>query len=451
MNDAIAAEVARPPVVFGRALRALAMRLVFPLLLVNVTVANQLWTLGPLFISQVLFFWPAIVCAFIIVLLSWPRSLWPLALLAGVIGARMIGANQSEGWLYLLYAVPLHGLFLLAGSIVALKRRELLFRQLRFYLALSVPLMFLQVAGAGDWTLALNTETTAVEEGEIAQARVTHPTLFVPASESQRFAIGQSRPSGLMHANNVLSFVIMLALAVQLGRVRTPRLTWADALFCAAMVLAMAKIVVLSFLLMVLWQWLTGSRALRRRVRRLLAVTVLLYATYAVLFPGLFFHHFDLFHISYSVYVRVNDFLGTLDPESPIVQFLKPKLEGTSEFLPDEEGARLSGYAMVSRAVPFLILAVPIAYLALRPAFRAVRRRSPEASAVTLLVLGVALLFPAAVPYWASPLYWFVLGIGLMPMVWFCSHQLRHIPPGLDSRRSTRSVLVPARQDLQKQ
>lgn len=403
-----------------RLVKAWAMRLLLPLLLINVTVANQLWALGPVMISQVLFFWPAIICAFLIVVLTWgAMSIWPLLLVVAIVGARAIGVNDAPDWRYYLYGVPLHGLFLLAGAVMAVERRRRMIRQLRVYFLLSVPFMVLQVAGAGAWTLALNTETAATGDQPVSEGYVSRRMLFVLPADDVKLTIGQSRPAGLMHANNTLSLVILFALALQLGRARAPRATSTDAIFCAALVLAMAKIVMLGFILMVAWLFLTGPPVLRLRLRRLLKLTGALYLLYAILFPVLFFHHFNLFHISYSVFIRINDFIKTLDPDSALVQWLAPKLEDTPELIVvGEEEARLSGYAMIARQLTLLLPVGAIAAVIFFTVLRRLGRWSPEASRTAILVLLVAVLFPAAVPVWRSPLYWFIAGVGVMPLVW---------------------------------
>ena len=413
-------------------LKRLAMTLLFPLVLLNVTVANQVWDLGGVYVGQVFFFWPAIACAAIVVTLSFGvRSLWPPLIIGAVILARTGGFNQAEGMARLLYAIPLTTLFFLAGGITVMGAYHRLWAQLRLYFLLSVPLMLLQVAGAGSWTLALNTETTAVEYAEENSGRTVYPTLFVPYGEG-RFAIGQARPSGIMHANNMLSLVIMVSLAVQLGGVRSRRVTWTDALFCAAMVLAMAKIVVLGFIMLVVWVSMTGGDVQRARIRRVLVLTACLYAVYALLFPGLFWHHVRLEHVSYSVLIRVNDFIATFDPQAQATQAVLAQLQGTPTLGDPETPARggmLSGYAQVAEFLPLLILLALLAFVPLRRSFRAVRSRSPTMGSRAFGVLMVAVVFPAAVPAFGSPLYFFALGMGSMPLVWYYSPTLRRRYP----------------------
>ncbi len=409
----------------SRNIKRAAMWSLLPALLLNVTVANQQWKVGPLLVSQFLFFWPSIACASVVVVSALgARSVWPPLLIGGLFVSRLMRLNDAAGPLYYLYGVPLFTLFTLAGAIIALERRELLFRQLRFYLLLSVPFMLLQVAGAGDWTLALNTETLAVPKEQIAEARTTHPTLFVPPSEAE-FAIGQSRPAGFMHANNVLSLVIMFALALQFGRIRSSRVTRADALFCAAMVLAMAKIVVLGFLVMVFWLHVRRPGLVRARMQRVVALTVLLYGVYALLFPALFVHHFNEQHVSYSVFIRLNDFVASLDPGLPGVHWLSSLLRGTPNRLSEAAAGSLSGYGNISHALPLLIPLGLVAAFFLRLGFSRFGKVCSTGANVAFLVLLMALLFPAAVPIWPSPLYWFILGVGLMPLPWLLSARVR--------------------------
>jgi hypothetical protein len=406
------------------AFKALAARLLFPALLLNVTVANQQWTVGPFLISQLLFFWPAIASASILVVTTFGyRRLWPLLLPGLLLWTRAAGFNSAEGAAYFLYAVPLFSLFLLAGAVVALERPQRLYRQLVLYFIITVPFMLLQVGGAGAWTLALNTETMGVPAAQRAQARQTQPSLFV-STPDRPFPIGQRRPAGFMHSNNVLSFVIMIALAVQFRQVRSRRLTWTDVLFCSALVLSMAKIAVVGFLCMTAWLLLVGSRVVRTRTAKVAVLVILLYGAYAVLFPALFSRQTDPARITYSFFIRVNDYMSTLDPDSFLVRSFSDVLEDTPRQLGDSAN-RLSGYAQFGRLLPVAIGFMAVGAILLRRVFRVTRQRYGKPVDVAVLVLFVSLLFPAVTPIWNSPLYQFTLGMGLMPVVWFC----------LDSRR----------------
>jgi hypothetical protein len=421
-------------------IKMLAMSLLFPGVLLNVTVANQMWDLGPVYAGQ-LVFWPAIACAALVVTLSFgSRSLWPPFIIGWLVAARAVGANQAQGLVQLFYAIPLASLFVLAGGITAAAMPRRIWSQLRFYFLLSVPLMLLQVAGAGSWALALNTETEAVGDLGASAARTVYPTLLVPYDQV-RFAIGQARPAGVMHANNMLSFVIMLALAVQFGRIQSRRVTWTDALFCAALVLCMAKIVMLGFICLVVWFSVTGSCVQRARIRRVVLLTACLYAAYGLLFPGLFQHHFRLEHMSYSVLIRVNDFIATFDPSGPAIQGVLARLQDTPTLSdPDDpgRGGMLSGYAMIVRLLPALAVVAMLASVPFCNSLRAVRLQSRAVGSTAIGVLLMVILFPVAVPAFGSPLYAFALGMGLMPMIWYYS-------PGLRRRYPLSSLSMKAR------
>ncbi|MDA0328572.1 MAG: hypothetical protein O2958_06145 [Gemmatimonadetes bacterium] len=411
----------------NRAVRRLAMRVLLPGMLLNVTIANQVWEVGPFLVGQFLF-WPLIASASLVVLLSFgPSSVIPPLIIGGLLMGRALGANSWEGLPYLIYGVPLASLFVAAGGSAALETPDRVRRQLRLYFVLTVPFMLLQVAGAGSWTLALNTEALAVPEWQMAFARVSHPTLFVPYGEGQ-FSIGQSRPAGFMHANNFLSLAIVFGLAAHWGRIRSRRLTWGDAVMCAAVVMAMAKIVMLTLVVMLGWLFWSGSTEVRSRMRRVLVLFVGLYSVYALLFPGLFFHHFRWFHISYSVLIRLNDFVATLDPSLRLVGVMASMLEGTPQLVdasnPDAVGV-LSGYAFVSRWLPVLVPLALVASVLLRRGLRDLREQSVEASRTAELVLIACVLFPAAVPIFRSSVYWYFVGFGVAPIAWRYSPHFR--------------------------
>jgi hypothetical protein len=415
----------------------LSMSLLLPAMLVNITVSNQPWMLGPLRVSQPFVFWPMIFFAIVVVFSRFGKTnVWPWFLVLGLFGSRIFGLNDAEGLRRLLYVVPLHALFVAAGAIIAIERWDLLLKQIRVYFILSIPFMILQMSGAGSWTLALNTETTAVAIERAAEARLTSPTLFVPPGEGSP-AIGQRRPAGFMHANNMLSLAILLGLALQLGRIRSRRLTWTDLLFCAAMVLAMAKIVALGFVLMASWKFLRGPGFVRWRIVRIGVATVLLLVVYQFFWPGLYAHNFNTDRLFYSTMIRVNDLVATLDQNSPILDFLGPYLTDTPTLTSEENSGALSGYGHLMRADWSFYTAVVVCLLALVMMRRAIRRlkRSPGLTAAPdgWPMLLTVLVFPAAVPIWRSPLYWLMVGIAMSPVISFYMNRRR-----VSSRQQTR-------------
>lgn len=411
----------------NRAVRRLAMRILLPGMLLNVTIANQVWEVGPFLVGQFLF-WPLIACASLIVLYSFgPSSVIPPLIIGGLFFGRALGANSWAGLPYLIYGVPLAALFAAAGGATALETPDRVRRQLRLYFVLTVPFMLLQVAGAGSWTLALNTQTLGVPDWQMELARASYSTLFVPYGEA-RFSIGQSRPAGFMHANVFLSLAIVFGLAVHWGRIRSRRLTWGDAIMCAAVVMAMAKIVMLTVLVMLGWLLWSGSAEVRSRMRRVVVLLLGLYALYALLFPGLFFHHFRWFHISYSVLIRLNDFVATLDPSLPVLRVLASLLEGTPQLAdpsnPDAVGV-LSGYGSISRWLTVLVPLALVGSVLLRRGLRDLREQSVEASRTAELVLIACVLFPAGTPIFRSSVYWYFAGFAVAPIMWRYSPRLR--------------------------
>jgi hypothetical protein len=339
------------------------------------------------------------------------------ALVAAIFAARVLEATTGFS---LLYYTCLNSVFLLAGIVAALEAPSLIFRQIRFFLLLCLPLMCLQVAGAGEWTQALNTEYWITEE-DVGAAKTVYPMLFKGYEDvTFNYGVGQGRPAGLMHANNVLSLIIIFGFALQFGRVRRARVTWTDALLVACMVLAMAKIVLLCVLLMLLWMWMMRDAVSRARATGIFWLTLIGYGIYALLFPGLFELQLSGAKILYSFSVRVIDVLETFSALDDSQRSALLNMMGDAHaynYASDEDVGTLSGYAMLLRVWPLLVGAgvvlTPLFFAGLARA----RRQSGTIAATAFAAAVAVVLFPAAVPFFRAQLYWFIFGFAAVPFV----------------------------------
>jgi len=413
-----------------KGLQGLAMRFLLPGLLLNLTVANQLWTIGPVYVGQ-LILWPLIACSSLIVILTFPRSIWPVLLVVALVVARIVGANSASGVGYLVYGIPLHTLFVMSGAITAARCYDRVYRQLRLYFIITLPMMILQMAGAGNWTLALNTETTAVSLDRIEQARVVSPTLFVSnlSDGARQPAIGQRRPAGFMHANNMLSIAIIFGIALQFARIYSRRVTWTDALYCTVMVLSGAKIVMLSFLIMIGWLGWTGSLIIRRRIVSISALVICILASYFLFFPGVFAHVFSSEILGVSVFSRVGEivriFLGDGGTGIAFLQdILATSAQGEYQMMltqvssVEETLGALSGYVGLLRALPYLIAPGMVFAWLFRRGLLKVQHHSPIMMRLAVLSFMVVALVPAAIASaWQSHLYWFIVGFACFPLL----------------------------------
>ena len=152
-------------------------------------------------------------------------------------------------------------------------------------------------------------------------------------------------------------------------------------------------------------------------MRGILVLTGTLYGIYWLLFPGVFDASLNSYRFLYSVGIRLNDILFALGPDQFFTQWLTPALNGLPTFVfgdPADMG-RLSGYATAISVLPILLLPLIMSAGVVLVGRKRLKRASTGLWRLSTLCLAAAILFPAAVPIWRSPLFWFMVGFGVLP------------------------------------
>jgi hypothetical protein len=406
-------------------LRIVAMRLLFPLMMVNIAIGNQVWEVGGMNPGQPIFF---LVLALALTVLagSLRNSLWACVFAAAIVAGRVLEAATG---ISTVYYVALNAAFLLVGIILALEAPTLVYRQVRFFLALCVPVMFLQVMGAGEWTQALNTEYL-ITEADAWNPKTVYPLLFQPIEYVEwHYSVGQGRPPGLLHANNVLSLIIIFGFVLQFGRAQRKNATWTDAILIACLVMAMAKIALFVVFLLMLWMWMLRDSVSSARATRVFWLIVIMYGLYALLFPGLFGWQLSGYKIMYSISVRVFDLLevfqGLDDSQRSAIVNMMGDAQ-TYDYASDEDVGKLSGYALILNYWPVVaaigLLMTPIFFTGLSR----LRALYPVIAATAFGAAVTVVLYPAAVPFFRAQLYWFIFGFAAIPFLFLVAPRFVH-------------------------
>jgi hypothetical protein len=396
--------------------RLVALQLLFPAMLINMVIGNQQWEVGGINPGQPIF-WFVLTLALIILAGSLRDPIWALGAAAVIVAGRVFEAASG---ISAVYFVALNGTFLIVGIIVALEAPTLVYRQLRFVLALCVPIMFLQVMGAGEWTQALNTEYLMTEADSWVPKDV-HPMLFKALDYVEwHYSVGQGRPAGLTHANNVLSLLIIFGFVLQFGRVKRPRVTWTDAVLVTTMVMAMAKIVLAVVILLMLWMWFLRDAESRKRATGILFLSIICYGIYALLFPGLFEMQLSAYKIMYSITVRIFDlieaFTGLEDSQRAAIVNMMGDAQSYDYYSEDDVG-KLSGYALILNYWPVLVAAGLIMTPLFFKGLSGLRANFPSIAATAFGAALTVVLYPAAVPFFRAQLYWYIFGFAAIPFL----------------------------------
>lgn len=387
-----------------------AQHWIFPGLVVAMVVGNQGWTLGPLLAGQAVS-WVNDAAAAIIVLGRFRDRRWPWMLLAAIVAFKAASAVASlTAPADLAFDVALSLLFCAAGAVLVSSNPAVVYRQLLFIGIISIPVMIVQMTGVLPRSEILNTEHTE-------DVQTPQPTFLVSEADLH-YRTSQARPAGLTHSNNFLSLVAVFALALHFARLKQPWLTRRDVIVCVFALLTMAKVVLLLYGVILAWKLLTGERHERQRMLRVAGLTAVVLGVYAVCFPGLFAANTASYKLSYSFFIRANDFAEMLPDGNPVRDWLQAQLAGTPRA--NVGAASLSGYAQIISILPYVLAGVLLAAPVFWKGLRNVRRQYPELVDMTVLTLFILLLYPTAVPMFRAQIFWFIGGFALLPFftVW---------------------------------
>lgn len=391
-----------------------AVHLMLPLMWIGITTGENRWELLGLGIGQFIY-WVVIGLAWYVAARS-PYQLLATAMLFLAIMLRMFELLGGEEIIYAARIVTLAIIFILAGSRAYGGNPLLLHRQFVIFLALCIPIMFLQILGVSSLVMGWNTEyahdvtmLTADEVGTFKDIPV-FPTLFIGADEL-RYSIGQGRPVGLLYSNNVLSVFIAIAIAVNVAAARTWRLRVSDLVVTAAIVLSMSKMALVVAILLYVGFLMFGTVARRLLALKLLMLLTTGMAVYYFLFPGLFIANFSEAMMWTSILVRWLDITHAIGFDGSVFHYGQQFLI-SSVYKEDESYSAVALLLKSEIVVPALVLLGGVLIL------YAYRLRQMKVWPIMMyaLVFFVCVLTQFAVPFVAAPSFQLILGFALFPL-----------------------------------
>ena len=209
-------------------------------------------------------------------------------------------------------------LFLLAGAKVFLTSPGLIPRQLYLFFFLCIPVMLFQITGASSFFMFWNTdylhspEILSPEELGTFKIIEVYPTLF-RGSDELYLMIGQGRPSGLLHANNLLSYLICIGVALNAAfNDKKTTLKAQDYILATISVLSMSFTVFVIFLISVIYLL---SENFIKAIKLLFAFSFIL-LIYYLFFPGIvenFFSETTIFSKIFSRFYELAYSIGFYD------------------------------------------------------------------------------------------------------------------------------------------
>lgn len=361
-------------------------------------------------LGQVLI-WVGVLAAIEIVAVLYPgqQLLWvSLALIFGSRIARILLSSTPE--ISFLYGLGMCGLFVLAGAALVEHRSHVLGQQFRVFLAISVPIMFLQLYGGPEVLYSVQTDRHYL---------TSFGDVILPALFQDDIGVGfsgiQIRPAGLVYANNYLSLILLLILVIQLGSWKEREGFFGDACLAAVITLAMAKLVALSLIILTCVNAFLGPRWYRRKLIRLWLLIGVMFLGYYLLFPALFLINTSVTAALTGFVTRYDDLLAVwsgLDIALSVVE----GIDGTITSYSAAAGTK-SAYGQFARWLPFLGVGLLIGIPFYRRRWLDLTRRRPSLGRTSINGVAALFLLPIYSTFVIGPILWTVVGATVLPLL----------------------------------
>ena len=383
---------------------------------------SSLWLFPGLYISTVLLNQPDSIVVWIGQIIGWINILAALhilitnrwnkiliiSLFVGLVSARMLRIVFTLELFESLYTIFLNAIYCFAGVVVVFKSQNLLYKQVMVIALINFVFMILQVAGVGAWTQAFST----YGEGNFAEQV---QTLFVPAQDII-YKVVQLRPAGISYSTVILTILILFGLLLHFSR-KSNRLGWGNIILVGMVVFSMGKMAIGGFIIISAWILLSGNNWQRKGVINGMLLCFIISILYKLLFPGLWEINTSYYTLSTSFYLRLNDIIMYLNPNSFLYREGVYFLKDTSVATWATEGRHVSGYSRLLSSSQWSASYLLIGIIAFLVGLRKLHKRHPDLTANAFIGLSLFATLPFMFPFWASSLYWFMASFGLQPII----------------------------------
>lgn len=352
--------------------------------------------------------WLSLIFGLFIILRSYKNYRLFFLLFCGLIAARFFRVAVGDVMVFQsIYTIFLALFYCYASAAMIIKYPLITIKTIRWICYISAPLMLLQAMGIAEWSHYLRTD-------DHGQGFVQYPALFSDYGEIPLTTI-QTRPSGIFHANNLLSLFAVFACVLQLATIRDKHIFPSDIPVFLVAVLTMSKFVFVVLILIFLRQIVFAGRSEKIRAFKLTLLVSFYISAYAFLFPGFFEYNFSFQNYYLGIMIRLYDILSAMDGIQ-MTGALITNAAGVAT-LYESTGAQ-SGYAIIFSLPKEIWLLIGI--IGLFVAYKFLKRiniLSPYHKDIAILSMILLFTMPVITGFLTGPLFWFFSGGILLPFI----------------------------------
>jgi hypothetical protein len=242
-----------------------------------------------------------------------------------------------------------------------------------------------------------------------------YPTLFVGTNELY-YQIGQGRPNGLLHSNNILSIFVVITVGLNLITSKSTRFRYSDLIVMCMLTLVMSFMAFSVTLMLYIYCILNGGRIYRIKATKLFAALLGFLALYFVFFPGLFQVNFGEAKFFMSFLTRGLDLANSLGFANFNDIFSDQLLLIGDAY---NEEAKYSQFSVIlkSRYMGLLLIGFITTIFIFIRGYRYFKKKTALSIREFNIFLFCCLFSQFGIPYMAAPAYQFILGFAFYPLL----------------------------------
>jgi hypothetical protein len=394
--------------------------ILLPLLLVNISVAENHWKFFELELT-ILLTGISIIFTLLIIYKENKFKLLGIILISSYILVFFVNIFLELYFLTTIKHVVMFYFYVVAGALIFGENSNLLHKQFTVFITLSLIVMFIQITGWSNLVMIWDTSylDDPLSDYDINDAGkfknyILQDTLFKQQHEITHF-IGQARPSGLTHNNNILSFFLLVGVAINLSKKKKRNKHFIDIIYSLAVIFSMSKLAIFGSILLYLTSIIFNIFTTRTRSLKMLILLFPSALIYWILFPGLMSINFSEINVLISLLLRLVDLLSSLG-----ILNLLPNVSDLFETNKPSTDFEISvGYTTYSTLInnglllPLIIFSI-ILYTKYK---KEVKYNYESQKKMYYSVLYVLILSQFGVPMYLSPIFYILLGFTLSPII----------------------------------
>ncbi|MDB9794728.1 hypothetical protein OAB70_01565 [bacterium] len=326
----------------------------------------------------------------------------------------------------IIYQISIATIFLLTGYVCYGDKPQKLRKILIIYLLINIPFLLMQITGVSPLVMTWGTDylhtpsLLSIEQVGTFQKIPVYPTFLVPYEEIV-FMIGQSRPAGLMAANNYLSVIVCFSLFLNLHLRSKAVLNLGDLVVNFVAVLVMSKLVFVIIFVVYVSGLLNKKSYIQKASIKNLSLFFCFMGIYYLSFPGLFSGLFSSESFASSFGLRMIDIFNSLNVSHWSYLFFFSSDEYAMMDLMSGSGEELGHVSGIARTIssPFLIPVLILIFLCLIKFRKKLllfnNSNYINKSFYKIFVLIIVLIYSVIASLFQSILFCFIMGIALKP------------------------------------